>query len=116
MPIIRVFYPNISSYCTHGLATAMKMSRNVTMVNASRQVEHGIFATLAYGSGGHYMSFNNSSHYSYRQCCLSFSGLLQSAICICSYIHRSRSSVHNPVLGPLDLSVVLGKSHLTHYS
>ena len=45
------------------------------------------------------------------RCCLSFALLWSAILCICG----RRSSVHNPVRGPQDLSVILAESLLTNW-
>ena len=98
-----------------------------------RDIEHGVFTPLVFTStqGGmgvmgleatvFYRRLADllASHWgqeysqtiNWLRCRLSFAPLLRCAI-MC--IRGSRSSTHRPVLGPLDLSVVLAESRLTN--
>ena len=92
-----------------------------------REVEHGVFIPLMFTSTGSmgreatifykHLADLLATHWGqpYRITvhwlrCRMFFALLRSAI-LC--IRGSWSSIHNPVVGPLDLSVVLAESQLT---
>ena len=127
---VRVFYPNASSYRSLSLASADKRHEDAKKCEYGqhvREVEYGVFTPLVCTSTGgvgreatvfykrladllatHWgQPYSSTIHW--LRCRLSFA-LLRSAI-LC--IRGSRSSVHRPVKGPLDLSVVLVESWLT---
>ena len=127
---VHVFYSNASSYCTLSLSYAYKRHEDAKKHeygNQVREVEHGVFTPLVFTSTGGMVwevttfykclagllatrwgqPYSTTIHW--LRCRMSFA-LLRSAI-LC--IQGSRSSIHNPVVGPLDLSVVLAESWLT---
>ena len=125
---VRLFYPNASSYRSLSLPFVYKCHEDVKKREYGhrvRDIEHGVFTPLVFTSTGgmgreatvFYRRLADllATHWgqeycqSYR-CRLSFA-LLRSAIL---YIRESRSSVHHPVLGSQDLSVVLAENWLTN--
>ena len=127
---VRVFYPNASSYCSLSLTSAYKCHEDAKKWEYGqriREVEYGVFTSLVCtctgGMGREVTVFFKrladllATHWGqlyslmihWLRCSLSLA-LVRSAI-LC--IRGSRSSVHNPVRGPLDLSVVLVESRLT---
>ena len=128
---VRVFYPNASSYRSLSLKSAYKRHEDAKKCEYGhrvRDIEHGVFTPLVFSSTGGmgreatvfyrrladmlaaHWGQDYSQTISWLRCCLSFA-LLQCAI-MC--VRGSRSSAHHPMLGPLDLSVVLAKSRLTN--
>ena len=127
---VRVFYPNASSYRSVSLASAYKRHEDANKREYGhrvREVEHGVFTPLVFTSTGgmgreatvFYKRLADllATHWGQQYCaaihwlrCRMSFALLRSAI-LC--IRGSRSSLHNPVVGPLDLSVVLTESRLT---
>ena len=95
--------------------------------NRVREIEHGVFTPLVFtstgGMGREATTFYKrladllatrwgqpySTTIRWLRCRMSFA-LLRSAI-LC--IRGSRSSIHSPAVGPLDLSVVLAENRLT---
>ena len=96
-----------------------------------RDIEHGVFTPLVFTSTGGMGVMGLEATVFYRRladllashwgqeysqtinwlrCCLSFALFRCAIMCI----RGSRSSTHRPVLGPLDLSVVLAESRLTN--
>ena len=93
-----------------------------------RDIEHGVFTPLVFtlcGGMGHeatifyrHLADLLATHWgreysqtiNWLRCRLSFALLCCAIMCI----SRIRSSVYHPVLGPLDLSVVLAESQLTN--
>ena len=127
---VRVFYPNAPSYRSLSLTFAYKRHEDAKKCEYGhrvRDVEHGVFTPLVFtltgGMGWEGTVFyrhladlltthwgqDYSSTINWLRCCLSFALLRSAVLCI----RGSRSSVHNPVLGPSDLSVVLAESRLT---
>ena len=105
-----------------------RMRRSVNMGHRVRDIEHGVFTPLVFTSTG---SMGREATVFYRRladllathwgqqysqtinwlrCRLSFALLRCAIMCI----RGSRSSTIRPVLGPLDLSVVLAESRLTN--
>ena len=93
-----------------------------------RDIEHGVFTPLVFTSTGsmgreatvfyRHLADLLATHWgqqysqtiTWLRCRLSFALLRCAIMCI----RGSRSSTHHPVLGPLDLSVVLAESRLTN--
>ena len=129
---VRVFiYPNASSYHSLSLKSAYKCHEDAKKRGYGHQVrdiEHGVFTPLVFtstGDMGHEATVfyrcladllathwrqEYSQTINWLRCCLSFALLRCAIMCI----RGSRSSTHHPVLGPLDLSVVLAESRLTN--
>ena len=107
----------------------MRMQRSDnTVIELIRDIEHGIFTPLVITSTGSmrceatvfyrrladllvtHWGQEYSQTIKWLRCCLSFALLRCAILVIC----RGRFSTHHPVLGPLDLSVVLAESRLTN--
>ena len=128
---VRVFYPNASSYCSLSLKSTYKRHEDAKKREYGhrvRDIEHGVFTPLVFTSTGSmgweatvfyrcladllatYWGQEYSQTINWLKCRLSFALLRCAIMCI----RGSRSSTHRPVLGPLDLSVVLAESKLTN--
>ena len=106
---------------------AMKIQRSENTAINLGKFEHGVFTPLVFTSTGgmgreatvfyrclaDLLATQWGQQYSqtinWLRCRLSFALLRCAILCI----HRSRSSAQHPVLGPLDVSVVLAESRLT---
>ena len=128
---VRVFYPNASSYRSLSLNSAYKRHEDAKKREYGhrvRDIEHGVFTPLVFTSTGSmgceatvfyrrladllatHWGQQYSQTINWLRCRLSFALLRCAIMCI----RGSRSSTHRPVLGPLDLSVVLAESRLTN--
>ena len=128
---VRVFYPNASSYRSLSLNSAYKRHEDAKKREYGhrvRDLEHGVFTPLVFTSTGSmgceatvfyrrladllatHWGQQYSQTINWLRCRLSFALLRCAIMCI----RGSRSSTHRPVLGPLDLSVVLAESRLTN--
>ena len=127
---VRVFYPNASSYrsLSKSAYKCHEDAKKCEYGHRIRDIEHGVFPPLVFTSTGgmgreatvfyrrlaDLLATHWGQEYSqtinWLRCCLSFALLRCAIMCI----RGSRSSTHRPVLGPLDLSVVLAESRLTN--
>ena len=105
-----------------------RMPRSMNNGHSIRDIEHGVFTPLVFTSTGSigckatvfyrcladllatHWGQEYSQTINWLRCHLSFALLRCAIMCI----HGSRHSAHCPVLGPLDLSVVLADSRLTN--